>query len=74
MTLKEYIEAQRIRQVEVAKEIGIDVTQLNLYINGWREIPEKYIEPICSFLKIDRKTFDRLTSDNSSDPRGGEAQ
>ncbi len=52
MDLKHYLSDKKIKQVWLAKKVGVRPSQLNIYANGWTELPEKYHEKLSEVLGV----------------------
>ena len=57
MRIKEFLQKNRIRQIELAKEINAPVSVINVFVNGWKPLPEKHLEHLASVLGV---TVDEL--------------
>lgn len=55
--IKEYLEAHGISQTYVSKKTGIDLTKLNLALNGNRKLMFEEYELICGALDVGPETF-----------------
>ena len=55
MNLKEILSRRKIKQVELSKATGINVSQINLFVNGWVKLPDRHIERIGLFLGINKQ-------------------
>lgn len=67
MKLKEYLQRKRIRQIEIAKKIKAPMSVVNVYVNGWKPLPEKHLKNLSEFLGV---TIEELRSGEISKPRG----
>ena len=52
MTLKEYLQRNSFRQVRIAESIGMNADHFNRFLMGKVELPEKYVSPLASYLKL----------------------
>lgn len=52
MTVKEFIQKKKIKQVEIACSIGASPAQVSNFINGWVPLPQKYEEALSGFLGL----------------------
>jgi predicted XRE-type DNA-binding protein len=50
--VKEKMSIKKLKQIEVATQIGCSDSQFNKFICGWREIPKKYINPLSKYFEI----------------------
>lgn len=58
--LKLFLKHNAIRQIELAKKIGICPTFLNRVLNGTKKIPEKYYPKLASELKMTASELQRM--------------
>ena len=58
--LKYFLKQNDIRQVELAKRLGICPTFLNRVLNGSKKIPEKYYPKLASELKMTASELERI--------------
>jgi ribosome-binding protein aMBF1 (putative translation factor) len=52
MKLKDYLAKKRIRQIELAQKINAPVSVINVFINGWKPLPEKHLENLAETLGV----------------------
>lgn len=58
--MKTYLLSQYLTQLELAKQVGVNYTAINHWVNGRRKINKDHLEKIRNFLKLDQDTFDYL--------------
>lgn len=61
--LKQLLTDRRIRQVELARELRLDPSQLSLYFSGWKRIPEKHLGAIGRVLGLKVTELSELIKD-----------
>lgn len=54
MELREYIQFKKIKQIALAKMIGIDSARLSRFLHGWDKLPIRYLAPFCGALGIEK--------------------
>ena len=68
MNLKELFFKKQIKQLQVAKETGIDPALLSKVVNGWVRLPEKYCIKLAENLGI---TPEEIKANKINPQRGG---
>lgn len=50
--VKEIIFRKGMKQLQIAKDIGIDSSKLSKFVNGWVPLPKKYHKRLAKYLGI----------------------
>jgi transcriptional regulator with XRE-family HTH domain len=62
MTIKELIQKKRIKQVEIAKALGLEPSRVNLFINEIRPIPPRHLPKLAQILDVTLEEAQQLIS------------
>lgn len=59
MKIKELVAKKGIKQVQLVRELGASPSTINLYLNGWRKLPPKYLGKLAHILGVTISEVDR---------------
>lgn len=60
MNLKDILYRKKIKQVELAKMLGIDPSRISLFINGRRPLPRKYHAKLAEILSVSAEALEKM--------------
>lgn len=57
MDLREYLYRKKIKQVDIARELRLNVGKLSIWVNNIEPFPMKHIKPLCDYLNLNINEF-----------------
>jgi transcriptional regulator with XRE-family HTH domain len=55
MKVRDFVRLRSKKQVQIAREVGVDPSLLSKYLNGWLEVPKHHRRKLAQSLGITQK-------------------